>query len=121
MDAGVHEHKPQDALWVREALAMTVRIRVTGQQRIERRLGMLVPEARTKALNRMAGAIRRANPIETPQRTGNLVKSLRIQIVIDRVVATWTASYAKYANRRGRSRGWSDRVIRRAFQFFRSG
>ena len=69
-------------------------------------------------LPKVQSAFGNSNRTNTPKRTGNLRKSMSVR---ERVRGQlyrihWTAPYAEYVNRRGRSRGFITRVFNAAVQ-----
>ena len=80
----------------------------TRARRRERATG--VEELRARELRGLPGRFSRSIRRVPPVRTGNLRRSLRIRTLPRSFNVEWTAFYAKYVDRRGRSSGY----VRRA-------
>ena len=72
-------------------------------------------ESRAAAQEKVRGHLRRANQRVTPRRTGRLRRSFRVRPQTTlRYTISWAVFYASFVNTRGRSKGFVNRVKRRA-------
>ena len=98
-----------------------IRVRMRGIEKTRNSIKKLNKRATDRSINRnIIRIFDRANSKFTPVDTGELQRSFYVFPSRKQIRIGWTAYYAVYVNRRGRSSGFAVRVAREGLRNFRA-